>query len=42
MEKITKCKNMCNELKDICHNTKNRVIDKMCEYKNIDLTMGIL
>lgn len=36
MEKVIKCKNMCNELKDICHNTKNRVIEKMCECKKTE------
>ena len=36
MEKVTKCKNMCGELNKICHNTKNRVIEKMCECKKTD------
>ena len=26
---IYKCKSDCNKLKDCCHNTKNRVIEKM-------------
>jgi len=30
MKKIYECKNMCKKLGDCCHNTKNRVIEKMC------------
>ena len=36
MEKVTKCKHMCGELNQMCHNTKNRVIEKMCECKKTD------
>lgn len=28
---IYKCKSDCNKLKDCCHNTKNRVIEKMSQ-----------
>ena len=30
MKHIYECKNMCKKLGDCCHNTKNRVIEKMC------------
>ena len=29
--KVYECKSMCKLLCDCCHNTKNRVIEKMCE-----------
>ncbi len=31
MVNISKIKGVCNGLKDCCHNTKNRVIEKMCD-----------
>ena len=30
MKNIYDCKNLCKKLGDCCHNTKNRVIEKMC------------
>ncbi len=31
MKNLYDCKSLCNKLGDCCHNTKNRVIEKMCE-----------
>ena len=31
MKHIYDCKNLCKKLGDCCHNTKNRVIEKMCD-----------
>ena len=28
---VYKCKSVCEELQITCHNTKNRIIEKMCE-----------
>lgn len=33
MKDIYKCKKMCMEFGKCCHNTKNRVIEKMCHYE---------
>ena len=30
-KKVYECKTRCEELGKCCHNTKNRVIEKMCE-----------
>ena len=43
-EMIYECKRMCKELGDTCHNTKNRVIEKMCvcEKKNCKMLADYL
>ena len=31
MSDLSKCKSLCSSLNTCCHNTKNRVIEKMCD-----------
>ena len=36
MKNVYECKSLCKDLGDCCHNTKNRVIEKMCECNKED------
>tara|TARA_B100000683_G_scaffold263051_1_gene290893 strand:- start:684 stop:1094 length:411 start_codon:yes stop_codon:yes gene_type:complete len=38
-QKVYDCKRMCKELGETCHNTKNRVIEKMCVCEKKDCKM---
>ena len=38
-QKVYECKKMCKELGETCHNTKNRVIEKICVCEKKDCKM---